>query len=102
MKKPTFELHLKVFSENSPHAIVLNAYKFSSLKALIPDDKRIISQVSDCSMKQIPLQPIVVNFTTEEWDLFQKEVKSKISKLKGIPAELYYRSIPIVFFNKPE
>lgn len=102
MKKPRIDLHLKVFSENSKYAININPYKLKSLVNIIPDDTRIISQVMDCRNKNIPFQPIIVNLSQQDWDLLEKEIKSKVAKIKGIPAELYYINTPLVFLNKPE
>lgn len=102
MKKLYFELYLKITTLKKNHIVLLNAYKIKSLTGLIPDDNRIINQVADCNKKGIPLQPIIVNFSETEWDLFEKEIKSKVFNLKGFPAELFFRNIPIVFLNKPE
>ena len=102
MKKPRIDLHLKVFSGKSDNPINLNPYKFKSLVNIIPDDTRIYNQIMDCKIKNIPLQPVIVNMTQEDWELFEKEVKSKISNIKGFPAELYYMNTPLVFLNKPE
>ena len=103
MKKPFFSLSLRVYVTKSNNSFVLlNPYKLESLKGFIPNDERIVNQGVDCRNKNIPFQPIIVNFTHDEWGNFEKEVKSKVNNIQGIPAELYYGNIAIVFLNKPE